>query len=489
MKKNKTVFSYVLWLLYALPVVFILGYIIYKEAVIMKLQQQWQLVLAVVVLSVIVFFDYYFISLGIKLSNRTLKKERFYKILEVIVVCAILGGAGLMRSLYIIDSPVLENEALLNASYVTKSGINNLTYGNSILENFMFLYLRGFMMLFGNIERVAFFAVMGLQLFTMLFVYGAVRRMSGKTAGIICITFLGFVPDYLKSVSNISAMHMYLLLLAVILYLIALMIQKDRKTVFKCMLLLVSGVFIGFMIYQDFVSVALVFLGIFLFIENRTYHKVWSKIVSSFGLIVFSVCGIALGILVYSMIFGGRFIDLIYDFGNKILQELNPDIAFISFSSYYSVMFIVVILLAGWCVSFFFVDSKNIYPVYFWVVLEYILMICGYGNTWRGHVLLVGMAILAGINVNMFVKQYEKCKLIEDDFCENDVCEENICDKTPCEEVACEPKVCDTVQLLRNPLPVPKKHVRKELDYAIQVTEDLMHFDVELTDENADYDI
>ena len=58
MKKNKTVFSYVLWLLYALPVVFMLGYIIYKEAIIMKLQQQWQLVLAVVVLSVIVFFDY-----------------------------------------------------------------------------------------------------------------------------------------------------------------------------------------------------------------------------------------------------------------------------------------------------------------------------------------------------------------------------------------------------------------------------------------------
>ena len=43
-------------------------------------------------------------------------------------------------------------------------------------------------------------------------------------------------------------------------------------------------------------------------------------------------------------------------------------------------------------------------------------------------------------------------------------------------------------QPLHNPLKGPKKHVKKELNYAVEVPEDLMKFDIEIT-ENDDYDI
>ena len=36
----------------------------------------------------------------------------------------------------------------------------------------------------------------------------------------------------------------------------------------------------------------------------------------------------------------------------------------------------------------------------------------------------------------------------------------------------------ETIRLLANPLPGPKKHVKKTLDYDLDVPEDLMHYDV-----------
>lgn len=39
-------------------------------------------------------------------------------------------------------------------------------------------------------------------------------------------------------------------------------------------------------------------------------------------------------------------------------------------------------------------------------------------------------------------------------------------------------------QFIENPLPVPKKHVKKEMDYEYQVPEEKMHFDIEEPDKN-----
>lgn len=46
----------------------------------------------------------------------------------------------------------------------------------------------------------------------------------------------------------------------------------------------------------------------------------------------------------------------------------------------------------------------------------------------------------------------------------------------------------ETVKLIENPLPLPKKHERREMDYQYQVTEDKMKFDVEVSD-GDDFDI
>ena len=45
------------------------------------------------------------------------------------------------------------------------------------------------------------------------------------------------------------------------------------------------------------------------------------------------------------------------------------------------------------------------------------------------------------------------------------------------------------VEFIENPLPLPKKHVHREMDYGRSIPEAWMHYDVELTKENDHYDI
>lgn len=50
------------------------------------------------------------------------------------------------------------------------------------------------------------------------------------------------------------------------------------------------------------------------------------------------------------------------------------------------------------------------------------------------------------------------------------------------------PEKAKKVQLIHNPLPGPKPHVKKQMNYDYNVLEDQMHYDVEV-DENDDYDL
>ena len=52
-----------------------------------------------------------------------------------------------------------------------------------------------------------------------------------------------------------------------------------------------------------------------------------------------------------------------------------------------------------------------------------------------------------------------------------------------------EEKIIPQINYIENPLPLPKKHEKKEMDYGFKTEEDKMHFDLEITDDNAFYDV
>lgn len=46
----------------------------------------------------------------------------------------------------------------------------------------------------------------------------------------------------------------------------------------------------------------------------------------------------------------------------------------------------------------------------------------------------------------------------------------------------------EKIRLIENPLPLPKKHVKKTMDYRIDVTEEQMKYDMEVR-EDDDFDL
>ncbi len=96
-------------------------------------------------------------------------------------------------------------------------------------------------------------------------------------------------------------------------------------------------------------------------------------------------------------------------------------------------------------------------------------------------------------------KAFEETPIVEEfkTFDENPVTEEvKDLNETPSnenvakaeEKTADEPKE-EKVELIENPLPLPKKHVHREMDYGRSIPEAWMHYDVELDSRNDHYDI
>ena len=45
------------------------------------------------------------------------------------------------------------------------------------------------------------------------------------------------------------------------------------------------------------------------------------------------------------------------------------------------------------------------------------------------------------------------------------------------------------IQYIENPLPLPKKHEKKQMDYGFNPNDEQMHFDFDVTDDKSDFDI
>ena len=66
----------------------------------------------------------------------------------------------------------------------------------------------------------------------------------------------------------------------------------------------------------------------------------------------------------------------------------------------------------------------------------------------------------------------------------------NTCDiKDNGSSVENEPIDKPVIKFIENPLPLPKKHVKKEMTYAFEPTKDLMHYDLNNYDVEDDYDL
>ena len=379
---------------------------------------------------------------------------------------------------------------------------------------------------FGNKAAAGIVMQIALQTAAFLFLYLAVRKMAGALSSLIMLALVTLSPMAVRESLTLSPQMLFLLIFAVVLYLSTSCI-KGKKHPVGC---LVTGLFIGMACYLDIAGLVLLIFAVCGLLMKREEQDKTAG--GRIGVAALCLLGALVGffgtlvtvILCRHLSFADGMsakLQIYYPGGFQIPVLLGSDTTIVS-------VLILVFLLAIGIFSFWCSRKTERQSVWVIVVLSLIALQSSGMTTdeLNGNFLLFIMfSILAGIGVSgIFVKKDvyrlpETVETIENHMTKNEMPAYEEKENTPVEdkigyrekEVKENPSVArgatDTVtfedensqehsvstrkpvKLIDNPLPLPKKHVPKVLDYAVKDLEAKQDdFDVAI-DDNDDFDI
>ena len=394
--------------------------------------------------------------------------------LEWIFILSALALGILVRAL------VLEN-AGEEAAYFDVCKITDIA-GIAIkpVQGSVYIYcllLHGLFYITGNNWMAGIWLQILLQMLGAYIICIGLKMILDKIPSYLVFCFILFSPVSIKSGITYSPQILFFSIFSIIFYFVADYIKRsqyvEEKTVSMWLYTVLCGVFIGLCIYLDISGMLLFFLwGIIPMIKRIEDNSIW---------IIRMITGIAIAIVSLIIILGvdallsncsiGNILEawsVLYDvsgFGYELLvDKLSAD-------------FIVIIVMACLgCFSFWRrTKTERFTPFIFMAMGMGILVFAGITteNMSGTYVLNVLLSMMASISVTEL-------------FCADDIIK--VRPEMNEEKKEVEFDEIKHIEFIENPLPVPKKHVRKTMDYAFIPDESQMKYDIYVSD-NDDYDL
>ena len=312
------------------------------------------------------------------------------------------------------------------------------------------MLLHGLFLLFGNIWSVGIVFQIVLTVLAALMLYFAVRKGSGRIAANIMLAYLCAFPLLIEGSLVYGAQMLYLLMLGICLYAVNGFVAEGRKTsngLVKLGFLSVGvAVLLASLIYLGISGAGLLLLIILLPVFCHKNGGVLPWIFISLLVEVFTGAGICGWIYLQGTYEGIGFMGALGEWirvqAGNMLFELSTYIAGSVIVLYYATAFV--------CFMGRLIKDKMFYTV-------------------------------DGSVDDLFNITFDE-EAVEEDLTEEAQVEEPEMEPEPVVEQ--EPSVV----FIENPLPLPKKHVKKRLDFAIEPSEEQMEYDLEV-DENDTYDL
>lgn len=437
------------------------------------------------------------------------RKESTKRVIEILLFTGLLSG-GVLYRLYLFPE-ILESNAYFELGAVTSTaGVEPLAHGALYLY---VLLLRGLFKMVGNSLTAGIVLQLVLQFLTAGFLYAAVRKIAGIFSALAVFGFFMFTPTLVKSSLSYTPEVGYLLLFSVVFWVLSLALEMLKKTeTFKWYhysLFCVLGIGIAFLIYLDVLGLVLLVSGFALFGLKKRKNPVGFAVLflsTLFGLTgMFALDALQSGspfdkILsawkwLFCPIEGISFWELYFPFLER-LGESFPACLLLFFGLFMGLYgFLVKTEEERLRIGILFALSG--------VLLSYDCPAAG--NMDRGFLGILGLIILAvsGVWTALFAgmqtenvaenvtdsiaEDVESDALGEAVFTQDDTVEKDA------EESGLEKKEFGEIprqkeiKYIENPLPLPKKHVKKKMDYAFEVSEEELEFDFEIV-ENDDFD-
>lgn len=453
--------------------------------------------------------------LGIHAAAKALKNQRRLKdwvvrLLEALGIAGGLGAGITMRSLLILHTPMQQFE---QSYYLLNSFVDGSTQIPQTTHGVVFLYMQLLHTVFtfvGNHIQAAMWLQMILQIAAALLFYLGVRCLAGRAAG--TLTFLGIMiaPVFVKASVTVSPFWLLACFLGLGIVVLAAFLSRRRDkrlgSVSGHLLPVLGGLLSGAVVYMDISGILLIFLGCsMLWSLSEEGHKngryPWGQVLEflvTSGAVFAALC------LVAGAARGIPFTEAVWEW-ISVYRVSTVSLGIDGFFAAAQYLAFPFIMLWGSFVFFKEKERENVSGWFLMISGWMILRLMLYSGQWilaeelQSLLFVVisgscmGMA-LTGVKKNDAEKREEASIVVEDVKEIADMKETADMKTTENAGVAKEENRMKeeenkpVIKFLDNPLPVPKKHVPKTLDYDLNPEESVMKFDVEISQED-DFDI
>ncbi len=357
----------------------------------------------------------------------------------------------------------------------------------------VYLYLMNLaLMLLGNRT----FAAIILQLFLLVgaavSLYLGVRKIAGTGAALLTTAFLGYAPYMVDKTCELNPFLVFLLCFGLALNCIGGISDSMLTTkhvidqIVAALCYLVSGVLIGLCCYLDVAGITLliVLTGVICFGDYmRLREDVYVDYPNWFSEVLGSPVAVFLSVVLIAVFsfwqFHGSFASLSAQLALYAPGSFEISSVAVDSQVYWEIVLVAVFLLFG-VFSFWCSRQMGRRVVWLFSVILLTIMLClgiSAPDYFDGFaVLYILCVILAGSGLGDLLKATpEKVEKTEENAMRVTSVSAIIDMDAPEEPVAEPEKNTDmqpAIQFIENPLPLPKKHTRKTMDYDYEVADD-----------------
>lgn len=421
------------------------------------------------------------------LHGRLLQDGHSKKMAECFLVMSLAAFALLYRIHLLKFWDVPQDMSYYNMALVKSSGgVPEIAHGASYVYTWVLSALLSFS---GNKEIAGLALQIVIQLLSLLLLYFGIKLLAGRVEALCVMAAMVFLPAYAKQIYCLTPDVFCFFLFATGILgagLCGRMIGKQKKTAYAAFFLM--GLYTGLLGYLDAAGLLLILIAGCLAVKEgmqgkEGYMAGRKKLLLLFlGTVAAMLCLMALDAGLSGSTLGSIWNTWLVMFAG------NGGMAFPSGPDSDLMAGVLLCFFAALGVVGFWFHRKQKQDA--WIF--YLLAVTAMDMTSAGPLgyqifISFGWSILAGIGIaSMGIYAEEENKVKIADMPELILEDMDEIDGTG--EMEGQEEEKPKVKLIENPLPLPKKHVRREMDFDKIVEWDKMKFDVSV-DESDDFDI
>ncbi len=502
MKRKKSILGTVVWFLFTIFVVCTIGQTLYTMTTIIP-ESSWimeGLVLGCIIVAAVCALMV-LRMIAVHVQKKFVMTAKKSIVLDIITIILLLCVTILSRLYYLntIDMNQAENLYFQIASV----GTDKLVFDTTNHAAILYVYILSFLLaLLGNKISICIYFQLLLQCITLLFTFLAVRNISGKMTAFTAALVLAVSTSYKSFMLPLAPENLLICIFMLGFWMSSLLWKymnvKQTTKVFDTILFFMAGLSTSAIIYTDVTGFILFVMSVAgIFISNKNTAKAIKHPILQAGCYILgSIVGMAALFEIEAVTCKESFLHIIDRYINSTITVTIHTVSV--FPSVILEISIIMILIAGiWCVRYWQADyDENV---------MYILMLIGavcinicFQTSIHYHVFLMfAWIIMLSASLKSLCSKYGKKSENETGI----ILLSNLTKEEPASRIGDKSEMNDgkndkkqnEVQekpnLIPNPLPLPRQHERKEMDYAFVPDENMMHYDIEVIQENDDFDI